>query len=283
MFYLLAFVFAAGCNNPIPPSSGSEVIFELIDVGQGLSQAVVQNNIAFLFDMGPMEAELKWKETYRLLGKPQIEAIIISHRDLDHSGGLGFLDASVSWSGRLFTHRWEDTAFLRSLCSRWHGSIIIGTIVEDSVLRLSGDCTAECLWPPAEIDNEVPVPDERTNFYSVVCRISHGNNSVMVTGDIDSVVQHLLYQKYNIRLRSNIVVVPHHGSTSSVYPLFFGYLRPDVALISCGKDNSYGHPSQQLLDVLARSGILYYYTSTEGSICYISNGYYWESCGAQTE
>jgi competence protein ComEC len=275
LVYLLPMAVVAGCNLPFPDTSGSEVSFVLIDVGQGLSQMVVQNNRAMLFDMGPVEAEKEWKSAYTTLGKPQIEAIIISHRDLDHSGGLGFLDSSTVWSGRLIASRWEDTTFLRLRCSKWHGPILIETIVQDTVIPLSDDCSARCLWPPPVIDDTFPVPDAKTNYYSVVCLIVHGNSRIMITGDIDSVAERLIALHYTAQIRADIVVVPHHGSASGVYPLFFGYLRSSLALLSYGEGNSYGHPSAEVLSMLSSLGIHWRTTSDEGSIQLHSNGWYW--------
>ena len=273
----LPIVFIAGCNLPFSDTSSDEVSFMVIDVGQGLSQMVVQNSRAVLFDMGPIDAEAKWKIAYSSLGKPQIEAILISHRDLDHSGGLEFLDSSITWSGRLVASRWEDTTFLRRQCSNWHDPILFETIVQDTVIKLLDDCSARCLWPPQVIDDTFPVPDTKTNYYSIVCLITHGNNRIMVTGDIDSVAERIISQRYTSQLRSDIVIIPHHGSAGMVYPLFYGYIRPALALISYGIGNSYGHPSGEALNLLAQLGIPCLTTGDNGSIQLKSNGFYWET------
>lgn len=275
LIHFLSIAFVAGCNPPFPDTSSDEALFMLIDVGQGLSQMLVQNNRAVLFDMGPREAQENWKSAYTSLGKPHIEAIIISHRDLDHSGGLYFLDSSTAWSGMLIAGRWEDTTLLRRRCSNWRAPILIGTVVQDTVIRLLENCTVRCLWPPSAIDDTFPVPDSRTNYYSVVCLVAHGNNRIMITGDIDSTVELCLAQRYRTELRADLVVVPHHGSAAGVCPIFFSYIKPICAMISYGNNNPYGHPSPAVLSMLMEQAVPCSTTVTSGSLLWKSNRYYW--------
>ncbi|MBN1576259.1 MAG: hypothetical protein JW913_06905 [Chitinispirillaceae bacterium] len=273
--YILSIILMAGCSTSILDTSVDEVSFMLIDVGQGLSQIIVQGNEALLFDMGPVDAEQEWKTAYASIGKPHISSVVISHRDLDHSGGLHFLNDEITWSGKLVVSRWEDTVFLRRQCSNRLRPVWFETIVQDDAVEFTDECSIQCLWPPPIIDETVPVPDTKTNFYSIVCRLTHGNNSVMITGDIDSVAQRFITRRYTTQLRSDIVVIPHHGSASAVYPLFYGYIRPYQAAISYGEGNSYGHPSEEVLAMLFHLSINCVTTSGSGSLLWKSNGFYW--------
>ncbi|MBN1309228.1 MAG: hypothetical protein JXA18_14990 [Chitinispirillaceae bacterium] len=273
--FIPSIIAVAGCTASVTDSAVDDVSFMLIDVGQGLSQVVVEGDEAMLFDMGPVDAEQEWKKAYASIGKPYITAIVVSHRDLDHSGGLHFIDSAVDWSGTLVVSPWEDTVFLREQCSNWCRPVRFETVVQDDTVEFTDDCFVRCLWPPPLIDDPVPVPDTKTNFYSIVCRITHGNTSVMTTGDIDSVAQRFITRRYATQLRSDIVVVPHHGSAGAAYPLFYGYIRPYQAAISCGEGNPYGHPSSEVLTMFFHLAVNCVTTSGSGTLLWKSNGFYW--------
>jgi competence protein ComEC len=125
---------------------------------------------------------------------------------------------------------------------------------------------------------EKPVSDQFTNTYSLVCSITYRNSKVLLTGDIDSTVEDQLSQYFGTALDADLLVSPHHGSASTVSPLFFSLIRPQVAIISAGKNNSYGHPADELTDMLVQLGIPYMNTAVDGSLMWRSNGFYWMAC-----
>ena len=96
-----------------------------------------------------------------------------------------------------------------------------------------------------------------------------------MTGDIDSTAAHEIAARYTVDVRADIVVVPHHGSAGSVCPFFYGYVRPSIAVLSFGMGNSYGHPSDAILAMLAEQGIRSVSTPAYGSLQWTGNGYYW--------
>jgi competence protein ComEC len=96
-----------------------------------------------------------------------------------------------------------------------------------------------------------------------------------MTGDIDSTMERLLASHYGTGLKTDIVVMPHHGSSNTVYSLFFSYLRPQIAVISSGRGNSYGHPAKETTAMLAQLGIPFRNTAVDGTMLWKSNGFYW--------
>ena len=268
-------VLLAGCTTSIVPEKADTITFGVIDVGQGLSQILRQSDRALLFDTGDDSVGC-WRDAWRESGSPHIEAVVISHRDLDHTGGLRYLDATVDWSGRLIAGRWEDTAFIRSCCRNWSGPLTIATIAQGDSIYFTEDCSIDCRWPEAQPPAVVPVTDELVNRYSLVLSVNYRNTGVLLTGDIDSAAARSIARNYRAALRADIVVVPHHGSASSNCPLFYGYVRPSTAIISVGENNAYGHPAPSTLTLLADHGIVSRTTSNEGTLYYRTNGYYWE-------
>lgn len=274
---VMVMVIPPACTTSLVPDPPDTITFGVIDVGQGLSQILKQGDRALLFDAGTDEPALSWRTAWRKLGSPRIEAVVLSHRDLDHTGGLRFLDSTVNWSGRLVAGMWEDTAFIRSCCSNWNGPISISTIAQDDTLYFTDDCSIDCRWPPDVKPAEVPVTDDEVNEYSLVFTINYRNTGVLLTGDIDSTAASAITATYTTALRADIVVIPHHGSASSNCPLFYGYVKPSTAIISVGEGNTYGHPAPSTLTLLANQGIVFLTTITQGTIIRRTEGYYWEN------
>jgi competence protein ComEC len=112
---------------------------------------------------------------------------------------------------------------------------------------------------------------------------------VLITSDIDSMDERLLYEQMKWELRSDVVVVPHHGSAGSLNRMFFGYVSPRLAIISFGIGNTYGHPADAVYDVFSMMGTEVLTTEElEGSaiasnhIEAYSNGAYWMWSKLQT-
>ena len=90
-------------------------------------------------------------------------------------------------------------------------------------------------------------------------------------GDCESDVEKLLIKDSQI-LESDIIKLGHHGSKSSSSLAFLKKVAPDYAIISCGKNNKYGHPHKETIDKLDNLNIKYYRTDIEGNIIFISDG-----------
>ena len=251
----------------------SPITFAVFDVGEGLAQAVVSGNKAVLFDMGLPEEYPKWKEQFEGLGSPIVEAIVLSHDHLDHWGGLQMFDSGFAWTGITVVTSYEDTAFIRSSVPQWRDRIRFHTIARGDTLALLDGVTLRCLWPPDTTGDSLFVNDSLKNRYSTVFLVKNGLTGALITSDIDTCTEQELSLRENSGLAADILVVPHHGSAGSVDPVFYGYVKPFSAFISCGINNQYGHPSYQVLLWLSQKGIATYQTSLNGEIIAQSNGY----------
>ena len=132
----------------------------------------------------------------------------------------------------------------------------------------------ECIWPPADIDS-LPLT-EYSNFVSLCFKISYEYSHILLTGDIDSTAAGILAGNYSHDLNTDLLVVPHHGSAGSLNAQFYGYCNPSVAIISCGMQNPYNHPSEAVIKFLAmQMQITIFDTRYNGSVCGKTNGEYW--------
>ena len=95
---------------------------------------------------------------------------------------------------------------------------------------------------------------------------------MMFTGDAEKDIENTLVKKYGDELKSLVLKSPHHGSTTSSTEQFLKAVNPEVALISLGAGNEYGHPHKEILARYKKLGIKVYRTDEDGSIKIISNG-----------
>ena len=109
-----------------------------------------------------------------------------------------------------------------------------------------------------------------SNNTSIVSRLVFGNNSFLFTGDIEKEVEERLAEQ-NIFLDSDILKVAHHGSFTSSSENFIERVSPEIAVISAGKKNQYGHPHREVLERLEKFGIKILRTDQMGNIRIFSN------------
>jgi|WetSurMetagenome_2_1015567.scaffolds.fasta_scaffold02997_7 competence protein ComEC len=266
-------LLCASCGTQAPPEPGLR--FSVVDVGQGLSQIASSDGEAVVFDVGDTGATLQWLEAYGRAGSPRIGDIVISHSHADHMGGLANLPGSLNFSGEIVTSVFEDTALIRNSCGTWASRIRFKTVARGDTITGPADVYSICLWPPRNAPVQVPVSDEDKNRYSLCFIVRYQTGSVLVTSDIDTSAEQSLAVEYGPALAADIIVVPHHGSAYSVDPVFYGYVAPYWAVISCAAQNPYGHPAQKTIDMLFQMHAELFLTSVDGTVTAENNGYYW--------
>jgi len=274
---LLLLVACSGPVNNNAESENREFNFSVLDVGQGLSQAGVLDTNAVFWDVGDAGNFTKWLDGYSQIGSPDIRAIVISHGDADHMGSLRLLPPTLPFSGVIITSPYEDTAALRSYTVSWSSVIRFKTVAQGDTLALLDNVYIECIWPPCDSATNQWVTDNFTkNRFSLCFKVVYGNTSVLITSDIDTIAAEKLTATYTEALSSDIVVVPHHGSRGSLHALFYGYIHPARAIISCGMNNPYGHPADEVVKFLALQMVVTVNdTRYDGQVTGRSNKEYW--------
>jgi competence protein ComEC len=110
-----------------------------------------------------------------------------------------------------------------------------------------------------------------TNANSVVMRLDYGDFSMLLPGDAEEQTEHQLLTR-DVNLKARIVKVAHHGSKYATSQDLIDRLKPEVAIISCGEWNRYGHPSQVVLDRLRAANVKLYRTDLQGEITITTRG-----------
>jgi competence protein ComEC len=113
--------------------------------------------------------------------------------------------------------------------------------------------------------------DEPSNNDSLVLRVAYGATSVLLTGDAEGPEESTMLRQPNL-LASTLLKVGHHGSHTSTHPEFLSRVAPQWAVISCGLQNTYGHPHEETLQALQDAGVKTFSTDIHGATCFALDG-----------
>lgn len=241
------------------PSSTEQIMVHYIDVGQADSIYIdLPNNNDILIDAGNRGDGPTVVNYLKTQGVDDLELLIATHPHEDHIGGLpdiydSFLVEKTIDSGYILDSKVCAT-FKQAATSEGN------YIADNNQHFIFGNVTLDILTSDQTWDD--------CNNYSVVCRLDTGSIEFLFTGDAETPVENLLKGE----LASEILKVGHHGSISSTSSSFLSKVDPEIAIISCGTGNTYGHPHQETLTKLQNAGVTTYRTDLAGNIIVTTNG-----------
>jgi competence protein ComEC len=245
---------------------GLEIDF--LDVGQGDAIFIqAPNGNQVLVDGGPNNAALRELSKVMPFYDRSIDMVIESHPDSDHINGLvGVLRRYKTDLLMESGVESENVAYqeLKNLIREKNIQYVFTR--RGMRVNLDNGLYLDILFP----DRDVSGWD--TNNASIVAKLVYANNSFLLTGDSPDKIEKFLVSLDGNRLGSNVLKVSHHGSRTSTSEMFLGYVQPDYAVISVGKDNKYGHPHQETLDRLSQFQIPILRTDEKGTIKIKSDG-----------
>ena len=122
-------------------------------------------------------------------------------------------------------------------------------------------------WQPPKDKNY-----EDLNHYSIVTKITYKDTSFILMGDSEKVNEYDMLDTYGKYLESDVIKIGHHGSSTSTTNKFLKAVNPEMAVISVGKNNDYGHPHEEVKSRLRDLEIPYYRTDMVGSVLFITDG-----------
>ena len=240
------------------PAPGS---FDLLaaDVGQGTAVLVRTAGHTLLYDTGPQYSresdagERVLVPLLRGLGEARLDRLMLSHRDTDHVGGaaslLQVVGAESLWSSLEDSHPLRAAGVPATRC--------------EAGQRWSWDGVGfEVLHPrPADYERTSLKP----NGLSCVLRVSTPHASVLLAGDIEREQEAALVAFDREALRSDLLLVPHHGSKTSSTDAFLDAVLPHTAVVQAGYRNRFGHPAAEVLARYRARGIRVLKTASCGA------------------
>lgn len=239
-----------------------EARFVLLDMGQGLASVVRTRNHVLVFDTGPRytsgfnTGSAVVAQYLRAQGLGSVDMLVVSHGDNDHIGGAMDLAAQLP-----VEH-------------------IISSVPEKLFPLDAMNCVAGEFWswdgvqfevlnPPPVIDvaaSKTKKVSRKSNNRSCVLRVQAGNDSVLLTGDIERSAERDLLNRVAAKLPSNILVVPHHGSKTSSTAAFVDAVSPRVALFPVGYRNRYGFPKAAIVNRYEAKKAKFFDSASHGAI-----------------
>ena len=253
------------------PVANGEVYLHIIDVGQGSSTLIQQGSEAILIDAGEYDYALVVADYINSCGIETLKYVVASHPHSDHIGGFPKVIEKYKPGEVLMPEIAEENLPTTKTYERFLDAIydneITASYCEVGDVYYMGDVEMEILGPVEQTDD--------LNNMSAICKISVGDTDVMVLGDAEKQELKSVYN-YGGDFESEILVMGHHGSRTSIQKDFLSAVNPELGLISCGTDNSYGHPHEETIDYLEENGIDYERTDYSGSLVYRINAYGYE-------
>jgi len=196
-------------------------------------------------------------------GTGTLDYVFITHGDSDHCSGIEEVlerqEVGIKIRNLVLTTNYKQDESLVELAKKANEvGVNVLTVHEGDVIR-DGNMQIVCLQPAESED------DLKGNAASMVLEVTFNSFSMLCTGDVEGDGEERLLQK--IREKDyNVLKVAHHGSKYSTSDTFLNLCAPEVALISAGKDNRYGHPHEELLRRLQNAGCKIYNTQEHGAI-----------------
>lgn len=246
-----------------------KVVF--LDVGQGDAIYIESpNKKQILIDGGPDAKLLSELGKVMPFADRSIDMIIATHGDMDHIGGLSILSDNYNIDNILVSGNNSSSQISDSLdekIKKYNIKKIIAKRGMHIVMDDKENIYLDILFPDRDVSNF------DTNDSSIVAKLTHKNNSFMFTGDASLYTENLIeWNEKEDTLDSDVLKLGHHGAKTSSSILWLEKITPDIAIISAGKNNKYGHPSKDVIDRLNNLKIPYLNTANVGNIIFKSDG-----------
>ena len=229
----------------------------VLNVGQGQCILLQSDDKTYVVDCGgdyDTDAADLAVETLLAQGIRRIDGLILTHFDRDHAGGALYFLRRVPADAIYYPDHVDDSGIRASLEERYPDSVLV---IDEPTQFFYGD-SALSVYPSS-------VPDS-DNEGSLAVLFRSGTCDILITGDRNGFGERLLMNEVELP-QLDILVAGHHGSSNSTCEELLAATRPAIVAISVG-ENSYGHPSAEVLDRLDRYGCTVYRTDLQGNLIF---------------
>lgn len=236
----------------------------VLDIGQGDSTLLVSpSGKHIVIDGGPDLSALEHLGRLLPVSDRRIELLVLTHPDLDHIASFPEIVRRYDIGGILLTGIQSDAPRYRALLEVMEErdvSVLLADPARDIVFE--DGLILDIAWPPADTFGKTP---KQPNDTSIVLRAFFGSASLLFTGDIEEEAERELLAS-GAPLEADILKVGHHGSRTSSSTGFLLAVRPELAIVSAGRDNSFGHPHPVVMERFQNLEISVRATNLEGTV-----------------
>jgi beta-lactamase superfamily II metal-dependent hydrolase len=266
---LAFFAFYYSVNNkniaetiPLPEEGEIRVCF--LDVGQGDSTLIQTKDNTVLIDAREYSARNAVLSNLRDAGVGTIDILVATHPHDDHIGAMAAVVDEFDIKQVLMPDAVSNTKAFENLLDSIEKKGIEITVPSVGDQYTAGIISLKVLAPEAG-------PYADLNNASIVLRMLYGDTAFLFTGDAEAQSENAILST-GADVRASVLKVGHHGSDTSTTEQFLDAVSPAAAVISCGKDNQYGHPTVNVLERLISRGIAVYRTDELGSLIMVTDG-----------
>jgi len=241
-----------------------ELEIHFIDVGQADSILITQGEHHMLIDAGNNDDGKMLVEYLKKQNINEFEYIVGTHPHEDHIGGMDNVLQEFNTKILLFpkvnytTKTFQDVVAAASAKNLKFTAPVVGTSYQ------LGNASFEIIAPNSSSYKE-------TNDYSIVIRMTYGNNNFLFMGDAEILSENEILEKGS-NITADLLKVGHHGSNTSTGEPFLKAVNPKYAVISVGEGNTYDHPVRSVMERLKSDNIMVYRTDESGTIIATSDG-----------
>ncbi|WP_368250466.1 ComEC/Rec2 family competence protein [Intestinibacter bartlettii] len=259
IFSIIIIALLTGCDK------NKDFCIHVIDVGQADSILITTpSNKNMLIDGGDEDSAKIIKSYLKNKKVKNLDVVIATHPDSDHIGSLDYIIDNFDVEKIYMPNQTTDSeCYINLIDSCNKKNLKVNYLSKDDSFNLDDSTNIYVLSPSYITDNN--------NSNSIVLNISYKNNNFLFTGDCEESNEMDMINSYNLE-DIDFLKVAHHGSYTASSLTFLEETTPDIAVISCGYKNSYGHPHKSTLDNLESVDAKIFRTDQNRSMQFYSDG-----------
>lgn len=234
-----------------------------MDVGQGDSTLITCDGHSMLIDTGDYSKGTAIQNYLQKQKVKKLDYLILTHPDSDHIGGAPVIITKFEIDKVFVSNYEKDNKTYQKLIQALDNKGLQYTTPNVGAQYSLGTATVTVLAPNDTYDDP--------NDASIALMIQNGDNRFLFTGDAEEAAEQDMLEN-GMDFAADVYKAGHHGSRTSTSQKFFEAVSPSYAVISCGEDNSYGHPHAETLNTFRMNGVEVYRTDEDGTIIAASDG-----------
>lgn len=259
---VVSFASGAGATKT-KGTEAAKMEVHFIDVGQGDATLIMCDGHSMLIDAGDYSKGTAIQNYLQKQQVKRLDYLILTHPDSDHIGGAPVIITKFAIDKVFVSDYEKDNKTYQKLIQALDNKRLKYTTPEVGTQYSLGTAKITILAPNDTYDDP--------NNASIALMLQNGTNRFLFTGDAEETAeQDMLAAGFD--LSADVYKAGHHGSRTSTSQEFFEEVSPSCAVISCGEDNSYGHPHAETLNTFRTNGVKVYRTDEDGTIIATSDG-----------
>lgn len=263
---LLLSLLLTGCAAVGGQEDLDELVIHFIDVDQADGMLLIVGDTTVMIDGGNTPTSQDVLEYLKRFGVDQIDLMVNTHPHGDHLGGLPTVLNNIPTDKIWCADSTYDTYLYKSFTQLVAQKNFNISHPEPGTVFAENGLTITVLGPVNSADTYTDLNDT-----SLVLMVQYGQRKFLFTGDMEAFAEKQLVDA-GMSLKADVLKVGHHGSYSSTSQVFLDKVDPEYGVISCGRNNEYGHPHDAPMNRLNKAEVELYRTDLMGSVVLVTDG-----------